>query len=175
MEPTKRAAPNKAAGTVKAAATTKAAGTAKAAGTTKASGTTKAAGAKKATAAKKVTGTAKGASSAKASSTAKKATKQTRSGTNRSSRREVGGLISDVRAALDELAQKGDAATKQGRERVNEQVANVEVLWTRLKHELGVGRAEGDAAVESLRAALGKAEETVTNIIDAAVKVIKGD
>jgi uncharacterized membrane protein len=81
-----------------------------------------------------------------------------------------------VRSALDELAQKGDAATKQGRDRVNEQVANVELRWSRVKRELGgLGRSETDATVENLRTALGKAEEAVTHIIDAALKVIKPD
>jgi hypothetical protein len=85
-------------------------------------------------------------------------------------------LISDVRSALDELAQKGDAATKPGRDRVNEQVSNVELGWERVKRELGdLGRNETDTAVENLRAALGKAEEAVTHIIDAALKVIKPD
>jgi hypothetical protein len=85
-------------------------------------------------------------------------------------------LISDVRNALDELAQKGDAATKPGRDRVSEQVSNVELGWERVKRELGgLGRNETDTAVENLRAALGKAEEAVTHIIDAALKVIKPD
>ena len=181
MTPTKRSTPTKAAGTVKAAGATNAPGTVKVTGATKATratkatGTAKATGAKKAIAAKKVTGTAKASGPAKASGAAKKAIKQTSSGTSRSSRRDIAGLIADVRTALDDLAQKGDAATKPGRDRVNEQVANVEVLWTRVKHELGLGRAEGDAAVESLRSALGKAEEAVTHMIDAAVKVLKGD
>jgi hypothetical protein len=149
---------------------------------TKRSGPAKAAGAAKAASAKKVPGTSKASASAnatgaakKATGAAKKATKQTGSAGSGSSRRDLAGLIAEVRSALDELAQKGDTATKPGRDRVAEQVAKVEFGWARVKHELGLGRAEGDVAVENLRSALGKAEEAATHIIDAALRMIKKD
>jgi hypothetical protein len=200
MEPAKRSAPANANGTAKAApakaapakgAPAKAVGAKKVPGTAKAStsakataatkkatakapGAAKAAGAaKKATA--KATGTAERATGPAKKATGAAKTKQTRSGAGRSSRRDLSGLIAEVRAALDDLAQKGDTATKQGRDRVKEQVAHVEVLWSRVRHEVGLSRHEGDAAVENLRSALGKAEETVTHMIDTALKVLKKD
>src|ERR1700722_11072559 len=177
MEPAKRSAPANANGTAKAAGPAKAVsakkvtGTAKASTSAKATAATKKATAKAPGAAKKAAGAAEKAAGTakKASGTAKKATKQAGSGEGRSSRRDLSGLIADVRAALDGVPKKGDTATKQGRERVKDQVAHVEDLWSRVRHEVGVSRNEGDAAVENIRAALGKAEETVTHMIDVAL------
>ena len=193
MEPTKRSSTAKAAGAAKSPGTgpasraKKASGTARAYSSTKATtSSTKATGSStKATgsstratsSAAKATG-----SSARAPGTVKKVTKKTakaagrsRPAAGRSARRDVSGLIAEVRSALDELAQKGEDATKPGRERVMEQVAKVEHGWSRVKRELGIGRSDADAAVENLRAALGKAEEAVTHMIDAAKKAVKKD
>ena len=76
-------------------------------------------------------------------------------------------LIGDVRTALDELAVKGDLATKEGRDRVKEQVAEVEKRWWSVKHELGVAKSEADDTIEILRSAFSKAEDAVRHLVDA--------
>ena len=76
-------------------------------------------------------------------------------------------LVGDVRTALDELAVRGDLATMEGRDRIKEQVAEVEKRWWRVKQELGVAKSEADDTIETLRSAFSKAEEAVRHLVDA--------
>ncbi len=88
-------------------------------------------------------------------------------------RRDLSSLVSDVRAALDELAVKGDLATMEGRDCLPEQVEEIENRWLRVKQELGLARSEADATLETLRAALSKAEDAVRHIFDAALDGVR--
>jgi hypothetical protein len=83
---------------------------------------------------------------------------------------ELTSLVNDVRSALDELAVKGDLATKDGRDRVQEQVVEIENRWLRVKQELGFARSEADSTLENLRLGLAKAEDAVRHIFDAAIE-----
>ncbi len=85
-------------------------------------------------------------------------------------RQELTSLVNDLRTALDELAVKGDLATKDGRDRVQEQVVEIENRWLRVKQELGFARSEADSTLENLRSALAKAEDAVRHVFDAAIE-----
>lgn len=88
-------------------------------------------------------------------------------------RKELSSLVNDVRAAVDELAVKGDLATMEGRDRVQAQVVEIENRWLRVKQELGLARSEADSTIEALRSALAKAEDAVRHIFDAALEGVR--
>ena len=118
--------------------------------------------------------TTKGVGTADRATTGKTATKRAttwkptaKSTSEDRGRRDLAGLVRDVRTALDELAVKGDLATMQGRDHLQKQVDEVEARWWKVKHELGLARAETDATVDSLRAGITKAEEAVRHLVDA--------
>jgi hypothetical protein len=136
---------------------------------TNAGGTLKKAPAKKAPVKK-----APGATATK--STAKKAParKTASSGAQkRPVRRELSSLVNDVRTALDELALKGDLATMEGRDRLHQQVNEIENRWLRVKQELGLARNEADSTLETLRSAISKAEDAMRHIFDAALEGLR--
>jgi hypothetical protein len=88
-------------------------------------------------------------------------------------RRELSSLVNDVRTALDELALKGDLATMEGRDRLHQQVNEIENRWLRVKQELGLARNEADSTLETLRSAISKAEDAMRHIFDAALEGLR--
>jgi hypothetical protein len=94
-------------------------------------------------------------------------------GPQRPVRREITGLVNDLRTALDELAVKGDLATMEGRDRLHEQVAEIENRWLRVKQELGLAKSDADSTLETLRSALSRAEDAMHHIFDAALEGLR--
>ena len=84
-------------------------------------------------------------------------------------RKDVAKLFEDVRAALDELAVRGDLATMEGRDLVRTQAAEVEARWWDVKKELGLVRSDTEAAFDALHAGFTKAEQAVRHVLDAVV------
>jgi hypothetical protein len=82
-------------------------------------------------------------------------------------------LLEDVRAAIDELAVRGDLATMEGRDLVREQVAEVEARWWDVKKELGLARSDVDATFDTLRTGLNKAEQAVRHVLDAVAAGVR--
>ena len=100
-------------------------------------------------------------------------TKKAPVGTDEAVRHDVVQLIEDVRAAIDELAVRGDLATMEGRDLIREQVAEVEARWWDVKKELGLARSETDATFDSLRTGLNKAEQAVRHVLDAVAAGVR--
>ena len=100
-------------------------------------------------------------------------TKKAPVGTDEAERHDVVQLIEDVRAAIDELAVRGDLATMEGRDLIREQVAEVEARWWDVKKELGLARSETDATFDSLRTGLNKAEQAVRHVLDAVAAGVR--
>jgi hypothetical protein len=88
-------------------------------------------------------------------------------------RRDLARLVTDVRAALDELAVRGDLATMEGRDRLQEQVDEVETRWWKVKQELGLAKSDSEATLETVRAAITKAEEAVRHVVDAVFEGVR--
>lgn len=112
----------------------------------------------------------KAAGTAKKTTTRKPATPPT-AGTKL--RRDLARLVADVRTALDQLAVSGDLTTMEGRDRLQQQVDEVEARWSRVKQELRLAKSDSDATLETVRAALAKAEETVRNVVDAVFEGVR--
>lgn len=130
----------------------------------------------------KVAGTAKKATTAKKAATAKKTTTAKKTiarrpeispSTEGKLRRDLTRLVADVRAALDELAVRGDLATMEGRDRLQKQVDEVEARWWKVKQGLGLAKNDSDATLDNVRAALAKAEEAVRHVVDAVFEGVR--